>query len=443
VSQLLRGWAKATLADLGAWSGGGTPSKSRPEFWTDGTIPWISPKDMKVALIADAEDHITEAAVSASATNVVPAGSVVAVTRSGILRRAFPVAVTTTAVALNQDLKALRPAKGVDPRYVAWYLRRDERLILHECTKDGTTVDSLDFPEFLKRPIPLAPSAEQQRIVAAIEEQFTRIDAGVALLESAANHVRRLMPSTIFAVIDGDWPHVRLGDVADIALGQQRAPQHHAGTHLRPYIRAANITWSGLKLDDVKRMNFAPDQFPKFELLPGDVLLTEASGSASEVGKPAIWDGSIPGCCFQKTVLRLRSEHLSSEYLYFLFLGLARRGTLTRHSKGVGIFHITKERLTELKVPVPPKTAQETMVETIKQQQSSVAAIIESIEIQLKRAANLRSAILAAAFSGRLVPQDPKDEPASVLLDRITTERAVSKNQRLSTNAAHRLKVKA
>jgi type I restriction enzyme, S subunit len=117
---------------------------------------------------------------------------------------------------------------------------------------------------------------------------------------------------------------------------------------------------------------------------------------------------------------------LTSEYLYFLFLGLARRGTLVRHSKGVGIFHLTKERLIELEVPAPPKTAQDAMVKTIKQQQSSVADIAETIDIQLKRAATLRSSILAAAFSGRLVPQDPDDEPASFLLERIANQRAAS-----------------
>src|SRR4051794_33624707 len=132
MSGLPPGWAEAQLSDLGSWSGGGTPSKAKAEYWTNGTIPWVSPKDMKVDVISDAEDHITDAAVSASSTHLVPSGSVLAVTRSGILRRTFPVAVTSAPVAINQDLKALRPAAGINPHYVSWGLRRDERSILHE-----------------------------------------------------------------------------------------------------------------------------------------------------------------------------------------------------------------------------------------------------------------------------------------------------------------------
>ena len=158
---------------------------------------------MKVSIIADAEDHITEAAASASATNVVPVGCVLAVTRSGILRRTFPVAVTTSAVAINQDLKALKPAEGIDPRYVAWYLRRDEQSILHDCAKDGTTVDSIDFPALLRRAIPIAPRTEQGRIVAAIEEQFSRLDAGVAALERARQNLKRMRDAIRFSATLG------------------------------------------------------------------------------------------------------------------------------------------------------------------------------------------------------------------------------------------------
>jgi type I restriction enzyme S subunit len=63
------GWVWARLGDLGRWTGGGTPSKSNSAFWTGGTIPWISPKDMKSDTVGNAEDRITEAAVANSSTN--------------------------------------------------------------------------------------------------------------------------------------------------------------------------------------------------------------------------------------------------------------------------------------------------------------------------------------------------------------------------------------
>jgi type I restriction enzyme, S subunit len=91
--QLPEGWIRLTMGDVGRWVGGGTPSKANPRFWTDGNIPWVSPKGMKFDLITDAQDHITEDAVAQSATNLVPAGSVLIVVRSGILQHTLPVAV--------------------------------------------------------------------------------------------------------------------------------------------------------------------------------------------------------------------------------------------------------------------------------------------------------------------------------------------------------------
>src|SRR5207249_1829488 len=100
------------------------------------------------------------------------------------------------------------------------------------------------------------------------------------------------------------WCWVRLQAVSDVILGQQRSPTHAAAAITVPYVRAANITWAGLDLSDVKRMGFVnPD---RHRLDSGDVLLSEASGSPMEAGKPAIWRGEIPGACFQNTVLRVR-----------------------------------------------------------------------------------------------------------------------------------------
>lgn len=183
MSKLPDGWASVPLRDLGVWVGGGTPSKANPAFWSGGKIPWVSPKDMKVNVISDTEDHITKDAVLASATNVVPDGSVLVVTRSGILRHTLPIAIAGKRVSLNQDLKALVPYYGIVSRYIAWALRCLAQAILKECAKGGTTVQSIETNQLLDFEIPMAPTTEQERIVVAIEEQFSRLDAGVAALE--------------------------------------------------------------------------------------------------------------------------------------------------------------------------------------------------------------------------------------------------------------------
>jgi type I restriction enzyme S subunit len=106
--------------------GGGTPDKENLDFW-NGEIPWVSPKDMGPFLIKGAEDHITREAVLASATTMVPPGSVLIVVRSGILRHTLPVGVTLGEFAINQDLKALVPKPGVEARFLAYLIKGSEQ----------------------------------------------------------------------------------------------------------------------------------------------------------------------------------------------------------------------------------------------------------------------------------------------------------------------------
>src|ERR1700722_17982699 len=89
------------------------------------------------------------------------------------------------------------------------------------------------------------------------------------------------------------WSLHRLSDIAEVRLGRQRSPKNHIGDQMRPYLRAANVGWSGLLLDDVKKMNFTDAEMKTYRLLPGDIVLSEASGSPGEVGKPALWNAEI------------------------------------------------------------------------------------------------------------------------------------------------------
>src|SRR4030065_90137 len=133
-------WPMAALGEHFATSSGGTPSKAEPAFWT-GNIPWVSPKDMKADLIEDTEDHIPETAVEASATKLIPAGSVVCVVRSGILKHSFPVAVLSRDMCINQDLIAFRPTTdGVISRFLFYVLKTRSSSIIEEGIKPGVTV---------------------------------------------------------------------------------------------------------------------------------------------------------------------------------------------------------------------------------------------------------------------------------------------------------------
>jgi type I restriction enzyme, S subunit len=201
--KLPKGWAWTTLGNVGIWSGGGTPSKGNRAFWAEGDVPWVSPKDMKVLRIADTEDHISTRAVAETNVKPVPIGTILVVVRSGILERTLPVAVAQVPVTMNQDMKGITPADGIDSMYVAYYLIGSERDVLSRCSKDGTTVASIDSESLRAYPIALPPSAEQWRIVAAIEQHFTRLDEGAASLRRAQAHLKRYRAAVLKAAVEG------------------------------------------------------------------------------------------------------------------------------------------------------------------------------------------------------------------------------------------------
>lgn len=170
-------------------------------------------------------------------------------------------------------------------------------------------------------------------------------------------------------------PVVRLDKVADVRLGRQRSPANHAGTQMRPYVRAANVGWGGLRLDDVKQMNFTDAEMTSYRLEPGDLLVSEASGSAKEVGKAAIWTGEIADCAFQNTLIRVRPHGADARYLLHFLRHQAESGQFASLSRGVGIHHLGRQALAERPVPLPP----------IAEQRRIAAALDETDQLRAKR----------------------------------------------------------
>ncbi len=168
---------------IGKWKGGGTPSKMRSEFW-NGTIPWISPKDMKSDKIVSSQDQISESALQNSPTSLIPANSILFVTRSGILRHTLPISITTKDVAINQDLKALTPNSEWDPSFLLYFLKGRSSDILSSCMKSGTTVESIDTIQLQNYKVPFV-AIETQRKISTLSESVARaIDAEVSEIES-------------------------------------------------------------------------------------------------------------------------------------------------------------------------------------------------------------------------------------------------------------------
>jgi type I restriction enzyme S subunit len=147
---------------------------------------------------------------------------------------------------------------------------------------------------------------------------------------------------------------VPLSEIAEVRLGRQRSPKNHSGPNNRKYLRAANVGWNGLILDDVKVMNFSDAEMATYRLQPGDLLLNEASGSPAEVGKPAIWMDEIEDCAFQNTLLRVRpGPAVEPRYLLHYLRQQAVSAAFARGSRGVGIHHLGREALANWPVALP------------------------------------------------------------------------------------------
>lgn len=222
------------------------------------------------------------------------------------------------------------------------------------------------------------------------------------------------------------WCWITVGEAGEVRLGRQRSPKNRSANHPTKYIRAANITWDGLDLSDVLDMEFKPKEQETYRLRPGDVVLSEASGSADEVGKPALWNSEIENCCFQNTVIRFRPAKADPRFALIAFQHFARNAVFSRVAKGVGIHHLGADRFSAIPFPLPPLNEQRRIVAKIEELFSDLDAAVAALKRAKANLKNYRAAVLKAAVEGKLTAEwrtKNPTEPASKLLERILAER--------------------
>lgn len=160
--------------------GGGTPSKNKPEYWK-GNIPWVSPKDMKSERIDSSIDSISDRAVEESATSLVPQNAILIVVRSGILKHTLPVAFSGTTLTLNQDMKALIPEEKLSPDFLFFLFKGLMNELLTFTTKQGATVDSIEFEYLMNFEIAYPLKDEQDEIVKCLARKINELDKTIEL----------------------------------------------------------------------------------------------------------------------------------------------------------------------------------------------------------------------------------------------------------------------
>lgn len=191
------------LRELVTMQGGGTPSKSNPFFW-EGTIPWISPKDMKVREISDATDHISEEAIIQSTAKLIDPGAVLIVVRGMILAHTVPSAILRARATINQDIKALIPYKNLSSEYLChsfWVLNHELLNLIEKSTHDTR---KLETSKLLSFKIPVPSLSEQRRIVAYLDDLQAKVDALKELQTQTSAELEALLPAVLDRAFRGE-----------------------------------------------------------------------------------------------------------------------------------------------------------------------------------------------------------------------------------------------
>jgi type I restriction enzyme S subunit len=425
-------WSWAVMGNVAEVVGGGTPSTSNSANFDSGTTPWLTPADLSgyaEKFISSGARFLTAKGLSGSGARIMPTGTVLFTSRAPI----GYVAIAANPVATNQGFKSFVLPPELDSSYVYYWLKAARQIV--GAMASGTTFPELSGKRAQEVPMPVAPLAEQHRIVAEIEKHLTRLDAAVAALERARAKLKRYRASVLRAAVEGrlvhsdaaTWKTMRLGSIAELKGGVTKGQKRKPGALLKSvsYLRVANVQRGFLDLSEVKEIEATPDEIAELRLMPGDVLFNEG-GDRDKLGRGWVWQGEISLCIHQNHVFRARikNEEIEPKFLswYGNSAGQAYFFAEGKHTTNLASINLTK--LSNLPVPIPPHQDQQSIVAEVERRLSVVETLEGAVGASLARADRLRHSVLKRAFIGRLVPQDPNDEPASVLLERIRTERA-------------------
>ena len=195
-------WSIEKLKFFVTFAGGGTPSKSDDSYWS-GSIPWVSPKDMKRPLIGQTEDYISEMGLANSPCSLIPPFSVLTVVRSGILQHSIPVALNTVPVTLNQDMKAMIPDDRVDSRYLVYQISGCQKELREAWVKQGATVESIEHQIMADSLMAVPPIEEQRQISNFLDVELGKIDHLVNHVNTEIDLLTEMRSATITDAVLG------------------------------------------------------------------------------------------------------------------------------------------------------------------------------------------------------------------------------------------------
>nr|WP_079083230.1 restriction endonuclease subunit S [Streptomyces antibioticus] len=202
------------------------------------------------------------------------------------------------------------------------------------------------------------------------------------------------------------WRTTALRSVAEVSLGRQRAPEYVEGRTTVPYLRAANVLDGRLDLSDVQRMSVTPTERRLYSLRPGDVLVTEGSGSINSVGASAVWQGEIDGTvCFQNTLLRLRPRQgLDGRFLAWWARSAFASKQFASVATGASIYHLSAERVRSLPITFPSLDEQAKIADFLDGETQRIERLIQLRRHQQELLTERAASRITAAIRGASIP---------------------------------------
>ena len=479
LGELPKGWAESTLGEVFHWQSGGTPRRTVAQYY-GGQVPWAIIGDLNDSVVESTEATLTEEGLRSSTVRWARQGAVLLAMYGSIgkLGIAGMDLTTNQAIAFTQT--------GIIPnKYLFFFLlaKRNELITLGK----GDTQSNISQAVIKHFPFILAPLLEQHRMVAEIEKQFTRLDASIAALKRVQANLKRYRASVLKAACEGKlvpteaelaqaegrdyepadrllerilterrarwksqekrgrkykepaapdtsdlpelpegWVWATLAQISDLKGGATKGRRYRADELLTevPYLRVANVQRGYLDLSEIKMIEVTQDVADQLELMAGDILFTEG-GDRDKLGRGWVWKGEIDRCIHQNHVFRSRLLLSEMHPEFVSWWGNSFGQTFFEQSgkQTTNLASINLSVLSSFPVPLPPLAEQRRIVAEVDRRISVIQQAEAAVETNLARADRLRQSILKQAFSGKLVPQDPDDEPASVLLERIRAER--------------------
>lgn len=347
---------------------------------------------------------------------------------------------------LNQHIFKVTPSECVEPRFLYHLLRELISEMVESDHLHGSTMKHVNRGPFLAHKAFVPPLAEQRRIIAKLEALAARLAqarAEARRVHELADKLRRGALRQAFsgalthsqshaderrstALPDG-WTLQELGQISDIQGGIQVGKKRQGAAPLieTSYLRVANVQRGWLKLDEIKTIGVTAEERARLLLQPGDILMNEG-GDRDKLGRGWVWQGQVADCIHQNHVFRVRlhDREFPPEFISHYANEFGQQYFIDEGTQTTNLASISKRKVAALPVPLPPVEEARRITNLI----TAAFARADRLEGEAKKALalidRLEAAILAKAFRGELVAQDPTDEPASVLLERIRARRA-------------------